>query len=118
MTTRWMPGSTATERARAIANYLLDLLPRDTAHDAVQRAHAVGEKWLGEHPLTFECTDEVTTDEAAVLAGVTVDVIRQWALTPELLPRAGWRGRQRTYLAGHVLTAAATIAARRRGAPS
>jgi DNA-binding transcriptional MerR regulator len=59
---------------------------------------------------------DYTTSEAAELVHVHPDTIRKWASTQHptdpdrmLLPRFKTRGRERTYLAQHVLAAAAAM---------
>jgi hypothetical protein len=76
---------------------------------------AYGQLWIVPQVEHLDPTDDVTTAEAAALASVNPPTINQWACTPHprpeypghmLLPRFGWRGRERTYLALHVLAAA------------
>lgn len=121
MTDPWpWPGDTATERARRIANSLIALLPPDEAAIHIATAHRLGESWLGARLLTYTPDRAITTEQAAELLSVSRDTIRQWACTPHpddpnrpLLPRAGRRGRQQTYLVKCLLDAA--YLARRRG---
>lgn len=98
------------ERARRIANTLLTLLPEAERHLWAQRAHAVGETWLGDSLVTYTEDQAITTREAARLLCVSEDVIRRWACTTlpsgaPLLPRAGRQGRQQTYLVRCLLDA-------------
>ncbi|MCG5464211.1 hypothetical protein MED01_002376 [Micromonospora sp. MED01] len=114
-----VPGDNATDRARKVAHmYRARLRALDPA--ACDQADAVavnfGETWVTPTVATVEDTDAVTTAEAAALVNVSEDVIRQWACTPHpddparpLLPRFGWRGKARTYLAKDVRDAAATV---------
>jgi hypothetical protein len=115
---RWPhPGDTALDRARKLANNLLTLLPEQIQQRAVSRAHVMGETWLGGGLSVVDEADELTTEQASGLVAVSTDVIRKWACTPHpepghggpLLPRFGYRGRQRTYLARDVLAAAGAV---------
>lgn len=107
MTDLWpWPGDTPTERARAVANSLLALLPAGDRDHAIRQARAVGETWLGANLLRWDKTDVVTTAEAAELAHVGASTIRKWHSDGHL-PNQG-RGR---YVVAHVLDCAA---ARRR----
>lgn len=72
-----------------------------------------GQLWIVPQEDRYEPTDDVTTAEAAELVSKPPGTIRQWACTPHptiegrmLLPRFGWRGRERTYLVVHVREAA------------
>lgn len=110
------PGETATERARRIANALLEQLPDDARSAAVNAARAFGETWLGESLVIHTPDQDITGMEAAQLVAVSEDVIRRWACTAHpdhpdrpLLPRFGWRGRRRTYLVRDVLDAAGAV---------
>lgn len=122
MTDLWpWPGDTATERARRIANSLLALLSADEASVHIATAHRLGETWLGERLLTYTPDQAITTAQAAELLSVSRDVIRQWACAPHpddpdrpLLPRAGRRGRQQTYLVRCLLDASYLARRRRR----
>lgn len=118
--TTWpFPGDTSLDRARKIAlmyRARLRALNSDACDDADQTAAAFGETWVAPQLATVDDSDAITGDEAADLVNVTEDVIRQWACTahPEkagemLLPRFGWRGRKRTYLAGQVREAAGAV---------
>ena len=113
------PVDTPLDRARKIATmYRRHLL---TAAPAVcasldDTCGGFGETWMLEKPDLIEPDDEVTTAEAAELAGVPIERIRKWACAdnPEkpgvpLLPRFKRRGRERTYRSADVLAAAATI---------
>ncbi|MGE5830642.1 MAG: hypothetical protein ACM30G_20080 [Micromonosporaceae bacterium] len=130
MTDRWpWPGDTATERARRIANSLLGLLPAEERGVWTERAHALGETWLGETLVTRSNEDEITTRDAAAMLSVGEDTIHQWATkrhpqdpSRPLLPRRGRSGRFRTYKVADLLEAARIIRTdraerrRRRGA--
>ncbi|MEV1315354.1 hypothetical protein AB0J14_04635 [Micromonospora arborensis] len=114
-----VPGDNATDRARKVAQmYRARLRALDAAacDQADQVAVNFGETWVTPTVATVDDTDTITTAEAAQLVNVSEDVIRQWACTPHpedpgkpLLPRFGWRGKARTYLAKHVRDAAATV---------
>lgn len=104
------------ERARRIANSLLALLPADERTTWTERAHAVGETWLGATLITYSDDQALTTRQAAQLLCVSETVIRQWACQPHptrpgrpLLPRAGRQGRQQTYLVRCLLDASAAV---------
>lgn len=118
--TRWpFPGDTQLDRARKIAQMYrtrLRALNTDACDDADRTAAEFGETWVTPQLAVVDDADAITGDEAADLVNVTEDVIRQWACTdhPEkpgemLLPRFGWRGRKRTYLAGQVREAAGAV---------
>lgn len=121
MTDLWpWPEDTALERARRIANSLIALLPPDEATIHIATAHRLGESWLGARLLAYTPDQAITTTQAAELLSVSRDVIRQWACAPHpqdpsrpLLPRAGRRGRQQTYLVKCLFDAA--YLARHRG---
>jgi hypothetical protein len=112
-------GDTALDRARKVAQMYrarLRALNLDACNEADTTAIQFGETWVTPQLVTIDDTDTVTTAEAADLVNVSEDVIRQWACTehPErpgemLLPRFGWRGRARTYLARQVREAAAAV---------
>lgn len=113
MTDPWpWPSDTPCERARRIANSLLALLSESDRDMAIRKARAVGETWLGEQLLLYTADQAITTAQAAAMLSVSQDVIRQWACRPHpdgsgraLLPRAGRRGREMTYLVRNVLDA-------------
>jgi hypothetical protein len=104
LTNRWpWPAETPLDRARAIANSLLALLPTSEQPIWAERAHAVGETWLGESLVTHQLDDAITGSQAAALVHVSQDTIRQWATRPhpeqperKLLPRFKKSGRSRT----------------------
>ena len=113
------PVDTPLDRARRIAGmYRARLRALDPAAAADCDATAVGfgETWMLERPDIVEPNRELTTAEAAELVNTTPKRIREWACadhpdqpnTP-LLPRFKMRGRERTYLAQHVLAAAALM---------
>lgn len=112
-------GDNATDRARKIALMYrahLNAENPDLCSQADRTAINYGETWVTPQLATFDDTDEVTTSEAAELVNVTEHTIRDWACTPHperpdvmLLPRFGWRGRSRTYLAGKVREAAGVV---------
>lgn len=106
------PGDTALLRARRIAlayrEHLRNLNPQlCAAIDESMRAY--GQTWIAPEADPYDDYDAITTAEAAQLVDVSQETIRQWACTPHpvdptrmLLPRFGWRARQRTYLVVHV----------------
>lgn len=110
---------TALDRARKIAGMYrsrLRALDRDACNILDDTAAAFGETWMLDKPDVVDPHREVTTAEAAELVQVHPDTIRKWAcmnhpddLEKPLLPRFKKRGRERTYLAGHVLEAAGAI---------
>lgn len=114
------PHDTTLDRTRKIAlmyrQHLRTLNPA-ISDQLDQTAASFGETWMLDKPDTSPDDDhDVTTDEAADLAGVSADTIRKWACMPHpaepgrnLLPRFGRRNRQRTYLAQHVREAAAIM---------
>jgi hypothetical protein len=111
------PLDTPLDRARRIAGmYRSRLRALDTSACDIldDTAASFGETWMLEREETIGDDQDLTTTEAAQLACVSEDTIRKWACTnhPEddtrkLLPRFGWRGRKRTYIAGKVREAAA-----------
>jgi hypothetical protein len=107
--TRWPdPADTAVDRARTIANSLLEHLPADERPSWVARAHGLGETWLGEERLRWTDNDIVSTAEAAGLIHVGPSTIRKWHSEGRL--RAHSRGR---YVVRDVFDAAAAIRRRR-----
>lgn len=118
--TRWpYPLDTALDRARKIAGMYrarlraLDVGACDVLDDT---AVSFGEDWMVEKPDVVDPDAELTTAEAAELVRVHPDTIRKWACAQHptdrnepLLPRFKKRGRERTYLARHVLEAAAIV---------
>jgi hypothetical protein len=113
------PVDTDLDRARKVAGmYRQHLKTANPAACAVldDTVRGFGEEWLLEKEDLVRPNDELTTAEAADLVKVPVKRIREWACAtnPEkpgepLLPRFKMRGRERTYLAQHVLAAAATM---------
>ncbi len=117
---RWpFPDDSPVQRARHIAimyRTRLRAVDRAAADDCDATARQFGETWIAPEAVAYPDDKEVTTDEAASMANVTVDTIRQWACMPHpekpgepLLPRFGKRGRQRTYIARKVREAAAAV---------
>lgn len=117
---RWPHGlDNPTQRARRIALMYREHLrtaARHLADDCDGVARAYGETWAFEREELLDPTRELTTAEAARLVNVHPDTIRKWACMDhpadaeqKLLPRFKKRGRERTYLAGQVMEAAATI---------
>lgn len=79
MTDPWpWPGDTPCERARQIANSLLAQLPEPGRNEAIRRARALGETWLGANLLRWDSTDVITTAEAAELLHTSPATIRKW----------------------------------------
>lgn len=116
------PVDTPLDRARRIAGMYrarLRALDRDACDDCDATAVGFGETWMVEKPDIVDPTREMTTNEAAELAQTSPEAIRHWARckhpddpTRMLLPRFGWRGRERTYIAGKILEAAALVRTR------
>jgi hypothetical protein len=86
-----------------------------TVLDNTLRGFGEGDWLLGKEQVV-EPEQELTTAEAAELVRVPIERIRKWACAdhPEkpgepLLPRFKKRGKERTYLAQHVLAAAAAM---------
>lgn len=113
------PLDTPLDRARRIAGmYRARLRALDAgACDVLdETAVSFGEDWMLERPDIVEADAELTTAQAASLVRVHPDTIRKWACLPHptederrLLPRFGWRGRERTYIAAKVIEAARLI---------
>jgi hypothetical protein len=113
------PIDTPLDRARRIASmYRARLRALDTAacDDCDATAAGFGEMWMLEKPDLVDEHQDWTTSEAADEVRVSAGTIRKWACTPHpaeqrmLLPRLGQRNGERTYLARHVLEAAAIVA--------
>lgn len=114
------PVDTELDRARKVArmyrHHLHTANPGACAVlDETVRGFGQGE-WLIEKEQIVEPDQELTTAQAAALVRVPVERIRKWACAdhPEkpgepLLPRFKMRGKERTYLAQHVLAAAAAM---------
>ncbi len=103
------PSDTPTERARRIANNLLNLLPDPKEREFFRdKAHALGETWLGYNELAQDREDTVTTAEAAALVHVGPPTIRKWHSEGDL-PHVA-RGR---YRVGDVQDCAAEMKRRR-----
>jgi hypothetical protein len=113
------PVDTPLDRARKIATmyrrHLLTAAPGVCA-SVDDTTRAFGETWLLDNEDIIDPQGELTTAEAAELVRVSVKRIREWAQAthPEdrskpLLPRFKMRGKERTYLAEHVLAAAAAM---------
>jgi hypothetical protein len=113
------PVDTPLDRARKVAGMYrarLKALAPAACTETDEVAASFGETWMLDKPDIVDPDTEVTTAEAADLAQVPVKRIREWACAthPEhpgqpLLPRFKMRGRERTYLAQHVLAAAAAM---------
>lgn len=112
MTASWpWPGDTALDRARRIANSLLQLLPESDRERHVATARQLGETWLGGDLLRWTVDDVVSTADAAGIVHVQASTIRKWHSEPGGLRNCG-RGR---YRVGDVLEYAA-VKRRRRAA--
>lgn len=108
-----------TQRARAVARMhraLLRSVRPDLADQADATAAGFGETWMLEREQLVEPEQEMTAAEAAALVNVTPNTLHKWAAmnhpddpSRPLLPRFKKRGRERTFLAGHVLAAAALM---------
>lgn len=113
------PVDTPLDRARRIAGMYrarLRALDRVACDELDETAVAFGEDWMIERLDIVDPDAELTTADAARLVRVSVRRIREWAQashpedrTKPLLPRFKMRGRERTYLAAHVLAAAAAM---------
>jgi hypothetical protein len=113
------PVDTPLDRARRVAGMYrarLRALDRDACDDCDAAAVGFGETWMLEKLDVVDPDAELTTAQAARMVSVSVRRIREWAQAthPEdrskpLLPRFKMRGRERTYLAQHVLAAAAAM---------
>ncbi len=120
------PVDTPTDRARKIANMYraqLRALNRSACDILDDTCRDFGETWMLDKEDLVKPDDELTTTQAAELVNATPKRIREWACLDHpdqpgqpLLPRFKMRGRERTYLAQHVLAAAATMGRRRIGA--
>jgi hypothetical protein len=113
------PADTPLDRARRIAGMYrarlgaLDAAARD---ECDHTAASFGEDWMLEKPDIIDPDRELTAAEAAELVHARPNTIHHWARLnhPDgtgrpLLPRFGWRGRERTFIAGKVLEAASLI---------
>jgi hypothetical protein len=120
---RWpYPGDTQLDIARRIAGVYREHLHTANravcdALDAAMRAY--GQLWMFPQPVLVDDTDAITTAQAAALVSRSQAAIRRWAATAHptipgraLLPRFGWDGKSRTYLAGEVRAAAYLVATR------
>ena len=113
------PADSALDRARRIAQmYRAHLADRDqAAADGVDQLCATfGEAWMTEKPDDVDEHAQLTTAQAAELVHVTIRRIRDWAQMDHpdkpgkpLLPRFNMVGRERTYIAAHVLAAASRM---------
>ena len=107
------------QRARKIARMYrahLNTTNPNLCQQADQTATSFGETWMLEREPTINPDDELTAAEAAALVNVTPNTLHKWAAMnhpdhPDqpLLPRYGKRGRERTFIAGKVLEAAALV---------
>lgn len=114
------PADTPLDRARRIAGMYrarLGALDPDARDDCDHTAANFGETWMLDKPDIIDPDRELTANEAAELVNAKPNTIHHWARLnhPDgsgnpLLPRFGWRGRERTFIAGKVLEAAALAA--------
>lgn len=112
-----------TQRARAVARMYrahLRAVRPDLCDQADATAAQFGESWPLERPDVIDPDRELTTTEAAELVNVPANTLHKWAGMnhpddPDrpLLPRFKKRGRERTFLAGQVLEAAAIVGRQR-----
>ncbi|HEY6116776.1 MAG TPA: hypothetical protein VI172_12535 [Candidatus Dormibacteraeota bacterium] len=119
------PADTPLDRARRIAQmYRAHLNQHAPAMAAAvdNTCASYGETWMLEQSDIVDPDAALTTAQAAELVHVTPQRIRVWATTthPEkpgqmLLPRFGMQGREQTYIAIHVLAAAACMRRRTSG---
>ena len=86
------PGETALQRARQVANWILDRLSTADRDDVIRQARAVGETWLGEQLLRWTNTDVVTTSQAAELVQVGASTVRKWHSEGHLPNHQGRKG--------------------------
>jgi len=113
-TPRWLfPADSPLDIARHVARAYREAL-RATAPEVAERQDALmiesfGQTWLLPGVEHFEDDEPVTGDVAARIADRPEWMIRKWATRDhpdipgrKLLPRYGWEGKHRTYLAGHV----------------
>jgi hypothetical protein len=111
------PVDTPLDRARKVAGMYrarLRTVDLDACNDCDATATSFGETWMLEKPDVVDPYQDWTTSEAAEQVGVSQGTIRKWACWPHptvpdrmWLPRFGQRNGERTYLAQHVLEAAA-----------
>lgn len=119
------PGDTPLQRARRIAlayRQHLRAANRGVADALDATARSYGETWVYEQTVTVDRDDMVTTAQAAELAGVGVETIRQWRKRG-YISRAGRREHLQVrglspqgwpmFLAAEVLEAAAATRATR-----
>lgn len=118
-------GDTPLQRARRIVGAYrarLKAIAPDACADVDATMRAFGETWMLEQLVTTDAKSMVTTADAAELAGVDVETIRQWRRRG-YISRAGARGKLETrglsrdgrpmFLASEVLEIAATTRERR-----
>lgn len=113
------PVDTPLDRARRVAGMYrarLRALDPDACDNCDAVAVGFGETWMLDKPDIVEPDRELTTAQAAELARVKPNTIAHWARLPHpdgsgrpLLPRFGWHGRERTFIAAKVLEAAALV---------
>ncbi len=119
-TGRWpWPPHDAVDIARMVAGMYrarLGALDKTAQQEADEVCRSYGQTWMLPALEIVDPQAAVTTAEAAVLVNRPPETIRKWACMdhPErpgekLLPRFKRRGRERTYLAEHVLAAAAAL---------
>ncbi|WP_072814293.1 helix-turn-helix domain-containing protein [Rhodococcus zopfii] len=109
------PADTPLDRARRIAQSYREALAAiapDRCAQLDDRAREYGQDWVTPQLVTFGMDDLLTAIEAAELAGVTAQVIYQWAYRGHLPRCAGPDGSTR-YRAGDVLDHVARTRRRR-----
>lgn len=88
---------TPLEEARLWANRLVELIEDEIVRQRIlSSAHEQGVYWLGGRLNVHSDKKLVSTREAAEVAGVSVDQVRQWAYRGRL-DRAGKVGRETYY---------------------
>jgi hypothetical protein len=117
--------TTIARKAALMYRARLGLADRKARDECDNILASYGQDWMLDRPQIVEPDAEVTTAEAADLVNVSKGVIRQWACKPHpehpdrpLLPRAGFRGHDRTYKAVDVLAAAVAVRRARQSRPS
>lgn len=120
------PVDTALDRARRVAAMYrahLRLLDLDACNRLDDTVASFGETWMLDKPDIVDPDAELTANEAGDLVRVPPNTVHHWARLKHpdgsgrpLLPRFGWRGKERTFIAGKVLEAAVIVAKNRQHA--